>query len=147
MHFFFLTRGVKQQRDLFVKFMETQMWKWKRKNLTTGKDEFIQVQGGLRPLELWEYIFPDECLDEVLTVLELDENGKNRWALGRTKSAILRKALGKGTEGNKIKPVPKFKKAKTNKYVELRGVAVYPIGIKEDAHEAIKEWDYQQEML
>jgi len=37
MHFVFATRGIKHQRDIFVKFMQTQMFKWKRKNLKNGK--------------------------------------------------------------------------------------------------------------
>ena len=39
MHLYFMTRGVKQQRDLFVKFMETQMFKWIRRNRRTNKKE------------------------------------------------------------------------------------------------------------
>lgn len=58
-----MTRGVKHWRDIFVQFMQTQMWAWKRKNLKTKKWETTAVQGALRPVELWEYVFPEECLD------------------------------------------------------------------------------------
>ena len=52
-------------------------WKWKRVNLDTGKEEEILVQGALRPsvLGAWEYIFPEECLAEVLCILGIKGEG------------------------------------------------------------------------
>ena len=46
--------------------------KKKGEKLTKGfqaKHEIIRVQGGLRelPLGMYSYVFPDECLDQVLT--------------------------------------------------------------------------------
>lgn len=142
-----MIRGIKQQVDLFEMFMQTQMWKWTRKNLKTGQNEIVQVQGALRVIPFgYEYVFPEECLNEVLTMLNIDENSK-RWNLGKFRTMILRMMLGKGTEGNPVEPIPKYEKVPTNKYVELRGVAIYPIGIKKDAREEIEEWGFEQEML
>jgi len=138
MHLYFLTRGVKHFRDVFVTMMQSQMWKWTRKNLKTGKDEVVQVQGALRPIELWEYVFPEECLDEVLTVLKAKDTVNILGARG----AALRKALGKD-----VKKVPEYKEIPTNKFVEATAVAVYPIGIKKDPRGAKEEWGYEQELL
>lgn len=141
MHLYFLTRGVKQQRDLFVMFMQSQMFNWKRKNLKTNKDETIAVQGALRPIELWEYVFPEECLSEVLTMLDIKNVVAKYGSLGKTKEKILRRMLGKD-----VKPLPDWKETKINKYVEKRGLAIYPIGIKKDLREKAS-WGYEQEML
>jgi hypothetical protein len=144
MHLYFLTRGIKQQRNVFVNFMQTQMFPWKRKHLKTNKDEFVQVQGSLRPVELWEYVFPEECLDEVLTMLEI--NPKQNYNEGlkglgnKAKLAALRKILG-------ASKIPKFKPAKTNRYIEKRGMAIHAIGIRKDKRQKVPEWGYEQEML
>lgn len=137
MHLYFITRGIKQQVDLFKMFMQTQLFKWTRKNLKTGKEEVIRVQGALRPIQLWEYVFPEECLDEVLTMLD----AKMCWKLPKSREFALRKALGKG-----IKKIPKYKELPTSKYIEKKAVAVYLIGIKNDV-KADASWGYEQEML
>lgn len=125
-------------RDAFVLFMQAQMWLWKRKNLKTKKEEICQVQGALRPIELWEYVFPEECFDEVCTMLNI----KGADSIGKTKEAVIRKALGHG-----VKPVPEYKEVPTNKYVEKRGVGIVPIGIKKDPRAEKEIWGYEQEML
>ena len=139
MHLYFITRGPKHWRDLFIDFMHTFMWKWKRKNLKTNKEEICQVQGSLRPIELWEYVFPEECLDEVLTVIKANET---KHVFKGARGVALRKALGKG-----VKPIPDHKEVKTNKYAEKNAVAVYPVGIKKDERRKVEEWGYEQEML
>jgi hypothetical protein len=142
MHLYFLTRGIKQQRDLFVNFMTTQMFPWVRKNIKTGKDETILVQGSLRPVELWEYVFPEEQLEEVLGAMGIKTDTPTGYdtKINKTKLAVLRKMLG----AEKI-PIKPFKP--TNRYIETRGVSIHPIGIKKDKREAVKEWGYEQEML
>lgn len=147
MHLYFMVRGVIHQLNLFEMFMSTQMFPWKRKNLKTGKDEYIQVQGGLRRAPWgYEYVFPEECLAEVLTMLEIMPKD-NRWDLGSVKSWVIRKALGKGDAGHKVLPIPKYKPVLTTRYIEKRGIAIYPIGIKKDARQKMEEWGYEQEML
>jgi len=123
MHLILATRGINQCIDVWKMFMQTHMFPWKRKNLETGKDELIQVQGALRPIQLWEYVFPEEVLPDVLSMLNLQdytarpEMKKIQW--------ILKKGLG-------LQPVPKFPEQKPMRYQYMDGVAVYPIGIKPD---------------
>lgn len=141
-----MVRGLIQQINLFEIFMQAQMFKWKRVNLKTGKEEFVQVQGGLRRTPFgYEYIFPEECLDEVLTMLNIDEKtgaGDQGWTLSKSQLFFLRKMIGHG-----IEKIPKYKQIVTNRYVEMRGVAIYPIGIKRDARGSNEKWGYEQEML
>ncbi len=97
------------------------MWKWLRKNKKTGKEELCQVQGALRPVQLWEYVFPEESYDEVMTCLNIQKDV----ALSKTKQAILRKALG----ASKMKS---YDQINTHRFIEHRGVSIHPIGIKKD---------------
>lgn len=96
------------------------------------------VQAAMRPIQLWEMIFPKENLKDVLKMLHYEGNRKD---VGLQFTA-LRKVLG-------AKKLPKFdySKLKTLNYVNhkgnifpvegrfddlLRTVAVYPIGYRPD---------------
>lgn len=140
-----MVRGVIQQLNLFEIFMQAQMFPWKRVNLKTGKEEISQVQGSLRKTPWgYEYVFPEECLNEVLTMLNISDE---RWKIGSFKAAIIRKMLGKGSGGENVIPIPKYNPVNTNRYIEIRGIAIYPIGIKKDARMDYELWGYSQEML
>lgn len=97
-----------------------------------GEEQFTKVQGALRPLELYSYVFPEECLPEVLAMLNNHKNEANRPEV-KNWSWFLRKIM-------KLKPVPKMPKEIadkdkwqiTDKYVPMDAMAVYPIGIKSD---------------
>lgn len=147
MHFYFMIRGVKHQCDLFRMFMQTQMFCWKRKNLETGKEEVTMVQGALRECGfVYEYIFPKECLAEVLTMLDVKKDTGDAKNMGAARAWIIRKSLGKG-----VKPIPEYKEIKgkwvivegiyltTKRYIEKHGIAIYPIGIREDP---VKDYDF-----
>lgn len=128
---------------MFETFMQAQMFEWDRTNLKTGKVEKTRVQGALRPIELWEYVFPEPQLDNVLTMLNIPETPSTAsFGVGNLKIAALRKMLGNG-----VQPIPKFKKTKTHHFVDPRGIAIYPIGIKKDVMHDWKEIGYRQEML
>lgn len=147
MHLIFLARGIISQLNVFEMFMQTQMFKWERKNLKTGEIEVVQVQGALRRLPFgYEYIFPEECLDEVLTMLDA-RNCLVRWNLGKLRTTILRLIFGKSEDGDRVKPIPEYKDVLTNRFIETRGVAIYLIGIKKDKRMAWETAGYEQEML
>ena len=75
MHFVFYVRGVQHQVDLWKALAQSQYWKFDRINLKTKKIETKLLQGGLRPtlLGAYEYIFPEECLSEVLACFGITE--------------------------------------------------------------------------
>lgn len=145
MHTYFITRGIQQQRNLWVNGMSQVMFPWKRKNLQTGEWEYKLVQGALRPIELWEYVHPAECLPEVLAMQhKADGTGAiinevhNLRPEVKNYALLMQKLLG-------LKPFPKFENTKQYGYVPAPGsppfpvnwvttdgFAVYPIGIKED---------------
>lgn len=143
MHLHFLTRGVNSQVEQFKVFMQAQMFPWKRKNLKTGKDEIFECQGALRPIQLWEYIFPEESLDEVLRMLDIASyDEKAVTTLSTFKFKMLRRMLKCG----KIPKVDPDKKVRY-RYIERKGVSIYPIGVKKDKRQECEEWGYEQEML
>lgn len=148
-------------------------FKWNRKVLKkaelngklyqAGDIHSAIVQGSLRPsiLGTWEYVFPEECLATVVSMMGIQKNitstkqdFKTQFK-DKTKLAVLRKILG-------VKPIPKeiLKKAETipdtlsikdswrglNNLV-LPGVAIHVIGIKKDERKEIEKWNLEQEML
>jgi hypothetical protein len=132
-----MTRGVKHARDLFVSQMQSHFFNWKRKNLKTKKQEITAVQGALRPIELWEYVFPEEALPEVKAMLGITEDRKD-YALSRLKTKILQKALG-------CKDVPKTKQVPNYRPMISKGVSSHIIGVKKDKRG--KFMGYDQELL
>lgn len=138
-----MLRGALQNTAIFKMFMQSQMWIWKRKNVKTGKEEICQVQGSLRECGFcYEYVIPKECLPELLTILDLTSGHEQ---LSGFKALAIRKMLGNG-----VKPIPKFKPVITNKFVQQIGIALYPIGIKEDEvteRDFGKEGFWEQELL
>ena len=147
MHLYFISRGVKHQRDIWVKFMETQMFNWERTNKTTGLKENTIVQGALRPIELWEYVFPEEHLQQVMNNMMFTEEAAKCYKHVSGKNltmAVLRKALG-------AKPLPKLEVKPIDKIMRMQGVAVEPIGVRADNRGALKDPSngifYEQELL
>ena len=140
MHLYFLTRGVKHARDLFISQMQSQFFSWKRKNLKTNKEEITFVQGALRPVELWEYVFPEEALPDVLAMMNIDPK-RNQPIFDKARLKILQKSLG-------AKPIPKnLPKAEIKRILISKGVSSHPIGIKKDRRAKVPEWGFEQEML
>ena len=158
MHLVLYARGIIQQVELWKAMAQGQFFKWGRKNLKTGKIEYVLVQGALRPsiLGAWEYVFPKECLAEVINILGIHiprecEHGFKF----KAKSAVLRKIHG-------VKKIPKeiieeAKKIQSSILLEnswrglshiiVQGVSIHAVGIKEDVVKEIPQWGYEQEML
>jgi len=138
MHLYFISRGVKHARDIFVTTMQSQFFPWKRKNLKTGKEEITSVQGALRPVELWEYVFPEESLPEVLAMLDIQNLEEGKYGLSKSKMALLRKSLG-------CTKIPKIPDAEKQHIISKIGVGIHPIGIRKDKKGEMM--GYEQEYL
>lgn len=144
-----MIRGGITQIGIFEMFANTQMWSWTREILKkNGKGYKVRrfektlVQGVLRRIPLgYEYIFPEECLDEVLTVFNIRFN-LQRWSVGKVRTAMIRKLMGHG-----IKPIPEYKDKYVGNFVQMVAIALYPIGIKNDRYEDVQKWGLGQELL
>lgn len=151
MHFVFATRGVKHARDVFVTQAQGLKFNWEREEKQpdgTYKKVKKIYWGQLRPIELWEYIFPEEYKDEVLTAFNCAEDGEVHPLAAKINRKVLQKVMG-------LKPV-KYKKVKNLEMGMVLprslvggddGVALYPIGLKEDVKGEWKELGIKQEML
>ncbi len=171
MHVILATRGINKEVEEWKVFMQAQMWWWKRQPLLKdsegnyipygededgtpkykrGPEELTKVAGALRPIQLWEYIIPEEGvgifagkqiqtsnLKELLAAMNLHHKDILRSEM-KPLAWMVRKALH-------LKPVPEFPElfGKTTKELTQRfipnknGVAVYPLGMKAD-----KKQDY-----
>ena len=124
MHAYFLTRGIKQDVDLFVKFLETRTLRMPFKD-KDGKDGVIPIQGALRPIQLWEYVFPENEKDVVLSTLRFDEPIVPDTLKMKAGVKSLRMALG-------AKKIPDFKKTSKMFMPDNLWVSIVPIGVKYD---------------
>ena len=152
MHLILLTRGINQEVEIWKTFMQSQMFWWKRQPLVKdekgqyipdgtnedgtvkykrGAEQTTRVQGVLRPIQLWEYVIPEECLPELLAAMNLQNTGKLRPEVNKV-AWMLRKGMG-------AKPVPQFPEIVgktteqlTSRFIPHNAVATYPIGVKYD---------------
>jgi hypothetical protein len=149
-------RGISHQVEVWKTLAQSHFWRWKRLNLETGEDEEILVQGALRPslFGSYEYIFPEECLSEVLAVFGITKEDYIFKSFSRKISRVaIRKALG-------CKPIPlkNFKEAEKMpesllisnsmrglSHNKIPGVAIHAIGIKTDKRD--KLFNFYQEYL
>lgn len=158
MHLIFFARGIFHQLNLFESLMQTHFWKWRRKNLKTGKQEEILVQGALRRsvLGAYEYVFPEEALAEVISMMGILEDNLSWRNFGSyTRLAVLRKLFGAKKIPHKIfeeaKKIPPSiiltNRERAMSKCKVAGVDLHIIGIKEDKKIAKELWGVEQEML
>jgi len=124
----FFSRGIKQDLDLAVKFMETLMlpFKYKVKQKDgTWKEETNYVQSALRPMQLYELVVPEPV---VLNVVKSIFPAYNEKKYSKIK-AMLRKVMGL----KKLK-IPQDKKIPILKIPSalFKNVDMQLVGIKED---------------
>ena len=110
-----MTRGIKHDVDRFVNDMQAQYFPYGK----TG----IWAQLSMRPIQLWEIVFPEEQLPVLVKTIGCDAEvtpGMSKYL------ALLRKPL-------KAKKLPKMDLKDTPwRPLYKENVAMYPIGIKED---------------
>lgn len=160
MEFYFFANGIKQQMNLWETFMQSQFFNWFRRNLKTNQIETTAVQGALRPIQLYKYVFPADSLADVLTNMRIANNTdaiapdpkqpntapnavnpNHPWF--EKYLAMMRKLL-------KLKPVPKIDvNANTiiTRPMFVEGVTIIPLGIKEDKIDENEIIGYKQEMI
>lgn len=145
-HFFGISRGSKQHQETFEKFIQTRMWPWKvktpMKDAKTGKTKYVEktllAQGAYREIKLFEYVAPDECTDQVLTMFGWNNGHTGYFGKGWAKYCLpfLRKILG-------AKPIPKVAPVPTQ-YMYREGVGLECIGMKKDAISEVN-WESKED--
>lgn len=122
MHLYVVTRGIKHCVDRFISDLQAQYFPFEFTDPETKKKSNI-IQLGVRPIQLWEIVFPKESLNEVLaTVIKSppEFNSTQQKAL-----SVLRKLL-------KCKPIPEIPPNSRRRIVFDQHIECSPIGIKDD---------------
>ena len=128
MHAYFITRGIKQDVDEFVKWLETRSLRLPLKD-KDGKESVIPLQASLRPVQLWEFVFPENEKDAVLTTLKFHEKPPADSISMKLKIAALRKMLG-------AEKIPEFKTDNRMLMPDFPWVAITALGVRYDE----KDW-------
>lgn len=159
MHLYLFVRGKFEQVEVWKCHAQAAYWKLRRKNLETGKEEIILVQGALRPsvLGAYEYIFPKEALAEVCSFFGITYEYRDGQALtfgnlgASSRHSILRTIFAcekiPKTILEKAKKIPpsfsttEFERGCSN--CIINGVAVHPIGIRKDRQGEMAGYEYE----
>lgn len=147
MHLYIVPRGIQNQLDLWKAMVQSQFFKFRRKNLDTGEDEIVGVQGALRPsiLGTYEYVFPKEALTEVISMLHIDPKNHNHPKMKMLRLMMgLKKIPQKVIEEAQKKPKQVLidNMERLLNWCVVGGVDVHIIGIKEDK---IQDYDFGKE--
>ena len=139
MHLFFVTRGIKEQVDMFTKTLETWDLAFPRKNIRTNIIENGAVQAGLRPIQFWDFVFPKEQLELVLRRIRPNIEMTGEKAYLNKYSAFMRKVLG-------AQKIPHWDRNAARNFIEKApDVQRLGIGIREDPTKIFG--DYENEAL
>jgi len=125
MHAVFMPTGIVSEVEHLKKEMECQKFKLIITSPDKKETKEIWIQGLLRigAFGVWEYVFPREYLDVVLTTLTFHERAYSK-KIGNTRYNLLRKILA-------CDKIPKFKT--DSKLLWLKtNVAFIPIGVRYD---------------
>ena len=131
MHLYAITRGIKHEVDRFINDMQAQYYRAinPRVAKALGVDPTIPVwtQFAMRPVQLWEMVFPAEHLNEVLATVTTGE--RDLTTKQNALFAGFRKMLG-------AKKIPKIEGDLTKmpqRIVYKQNMECHLIGIKEDS--------------
>ena len=123
MHLYILTRGIKDRVDRWVEDMSAQYFPYQsKKKFPEAKDNWGHVQLAMRPIQLWEVVFPKDHLQDVMNMC-WDSNPEMIWKY-KPGLMVFKTMLG-------AKSIPKME-VKPRRIVRKQFVAPYPIGTKED---------------
>jgi hypothetical protein len=130
MHAVFIPFGIKSAVDLLTMDLQCQSYQLPVKSPDGKKDSFIWVKGHLRlaPFGIYEYVFPRQYKDMVLTTLNFHEPSYKIY-YNQLKMKVILKVLRKIL---RAEPIPE--EIDTSKaFVWMKNdVAFIPIGIRED---------------
>jgi len=125
MHLYIITRGIKGRVDRFIEQLTCMVMPY-----TTSTNPAVQnVQVGVRPVQFWEVVFPEqnEGYDVMCRTL-FKTNKQTQHKRHHKYLAIIRKILG-------IEPVKPWKKDGPCLVAEPKDVEVVQVGMKKDYYQ------------
>lgn len=139
MHLFFITRGIKHETDRFIETLANMPWELRRRNIKTNVYDFPWIQGNLKPILMWDYAFPKEHLQQVLSTIRPTRELKDSLGHLNKYSIIMRKMLG-------AQKIPEYPESPKRIIIGADNVSRYGIGIKEDKMNIFPH-GYEYEMI
>ena len=125
MHLYLITRGIKHDVDRFITELQGKYLPFKvHKDGTAGLkagDHLVQL--AVRPIQLWEVVYPEECNDVVLASV-LGQDGKTQHKKHNKFIWLIKKALG-------CEPIPEYKKDQIIPFYK-NNIECIGIGVKKD---------------
>ena len=131
MHLYLMTRGIKHEVDQFITELQGKYLPFKWRDPNKGKDaplEDVYVQTSVRPIQLWEIVYPVETQDVILNTIL----GNREGVLGKPNHPQhdkflwgIRKVLG-------VNPIPPQMNKSIMMPIYKENIEVVGIGIKED---------------
>ena len=97
MHTYLLTRGIKHEVDQFITELQGKYlpFKWRNVNDKDSKIQDTMVQLGVRPIQLWELVYPEESRDVIMMTLFKQPAKKGERTAGMTQHKKHLPRLGK----------------------------------------------------
>lgn len=144
MQLYFITRGKTNEVDEFVDWLKTRHLPMKIRNPANNTETTGFLECQLRPIQLWEFVFPKENLDIVLNSLKLPSGNMSHVVNGKPTFNIDAKlwALRKLLQAQPIvKPAPKIDAATGKEippdvlflpYDRIKDLNIVGVGIRED---------------
>lgn len=126
MHAIFIPYGIKAEVEHLLMDMQAQKFP-----LTLiapdGKKQVQWIQGSLRilPFGVYEYVFPREVADAVLSALNFHQREGDRYSIGLLRKFLLRYVT-------KADPIPTFNKMENIMRWYTDNVEIIPIGVRYD---------------
>ena len=126
-HLYIITRGIKHLVDEYIKQLSCKYLPMKIfKGDVDGvkEDGVFQTQVAVRPIQLWEIVYPKEHQDLMLNTILAGSKGQTNDKKHQKFANIIRKIL-------RVKPIPEYK---TDKMLPIAKAAVdvTAIGVKDD---------------
>lgn len=144
MHAVFMLYGIEDAVNFLKRDMQAQKFLWELKDKKGKVKKKVWVQGSLRlmPFGFYEYIFPKEYADEVLTTLGFNEpipyennyGTLYKWGIKKVKAML------------KIREAPKIKDKGKIPWI-TQGVSIIPLGVKYDEDRYFEEDGFNHEAL
>ena len=124
MHLYLMTRGIKHELDQFITELQGKYlpMKYRPNGEKELQDYFVQL--AVRPIQLWEIVFPKEHLDLVLATCLAQNSGETQHKKHQKYVWALRKMLG-------ISEIPKYDNSKKMP-IRCAGIELVGIGVKDD---------------
>lgn len=128
MHAYIITRGIKHDSDRFITELQGKYLEWFKDK--EGKSHVVGV--GVRPIQLWEIVFPEQHLDLMMNTLFCDETTRKGNGLSYAKRN--KKFLWAMRKILKSKQFPKLKDTSFSLPIYKSNIEIAGIGIKKDEY-------------